>query len=624
MLHRTGYALLAVVLVLSLLIGCTSTSTPEPTPSQAAVQAQPTPDEASVPEQQPFELGIDWDAEYDVIVVGFGAAGAAASITAAQAGAKVLLLEKAPEGYAGGNSAVCMQWAAMADDKELAMTYMKSMREGFETPTDEMIKVYVDGIAQNEQWLKDLGAPNVTQHRNWVEFPEMEGAGGIFMVTVDGNFGMGAGGLKPSGALYKFLKRQVEGIDNIDIWYEAPAKHLIQDKDTRIVHGVEAEIDGESVLIRACNGVVLCCGGYESNSRMLEDFNDVHDSPSLAHAIYNTGDGIVMAQEVGARLWHMANIVWPNTGYRFASDAVTFGASTTYGMMVGGDGTLYKAIGRSSHGKSYFYGNYVQALHPNTTYAIYDANSVGLQQIHNSFSEGNQWEIEHGYFESASTIEELAAKLNLNVDNVKAAVETFNQSAEHPLLQAPFYAIKISHAVGNTQGGPERGLGGEIIAVDGTPIPHLYEAGELGDVWSHCYQASCNIGGGLAYGRISGGNAAAPKDDVWQGSVMEGKTPYKRVLEKPVFEAGENQYIGEGMGKGAAPMTVRVTMVGDDITNVEILQDFETPGFADRAKEVIISQMIEQDKIYVDAVSGCTMTSVGIMEAVNNAISNAN
>jgi uncharacterized protein with FMN-binding domain len=486
-----------------------------------------------------------------------------------------------------------------------------------------MISVYVDGIAQNEQWLKDLGAPNVTEHRDRVEFPDLEGAGGIFMLTVDGNNGITKEGLKPSGALFKFLKKKVESFENIDIWYEAPAKHLIQDKDTRIVHGVEAEIDGQSVLIRARNGVVLTCGGYESNARMLEDYNDVHGSTSLAHALYNTGDGIVMAQEVGARLWHMANIVYPNTGYRFESGAVTFGATTSAGMVVGGDAALYKSIGKSSHGKTYFYGNYVQALYPNTTYAIYDKNSVGVQKIHNSFSEGNQWEIENGYFESANTIEELAGKLGMDPEKLTATAAAFNEGSEHPLSEAPFYAIKISHAVGNTQGGPERGLGGEVIAMDGTPIPHLYEAGELGDVWSHCYQASCNIGGGLAYGRISGQNAAAPKDDVWDGSVMEGKTAYVRELKKPVFEAGENQYLGEGMGKGAAPMTVRVTMAGGDITNVEILEDFETEGFSDRAKEEMISQIIDQDKAYVDVVSGCTMTSAGIMEAVNNAISQA-
>ena len=578
-------------------------------------------------ENEPFEKTIDWDAEYDVIVVGLGAAGAAAAITAAENGAQVLVLEKAPEGHAGGNSAVCMQWAAMVEDKAKAITYIQSMRGGFETPTDEMIAVYVDGIAQNAEWLERLGAPKVTPYYDWIEFPTMEGAGGIFLVTVDGNTGIPSeglsGGLKPSGRMYKFLKKKVEEQENVDVWYEAPAKHLIQDRDTGIIHGVEAEIGGEKVLIRAKDGVVLACGGYENNPRMLEDYNDVHDSASLGYALYNTGDGIVMAQEVGARLWHMASIVWPNTGYRFESGATTFGASTGPSMLLGGDGTIYRSAGRSSHGKAYFFGNYVQALYPDACYAIYDKDSVGIQKVHNSFSEGNAWEIEHGYFEQADTLEELAEKIGVPAETMLASVETFNENAQYPIKTAPFYSLKVNHAVCNTQGGPEKGLGGEIINIYGEPIPHLYECGELGDIWSHCYQASCNIGGGLAYGRISGANAAAPKDDNWDGSVMEGKTPYQPAEKTLEVELGENQYLGKGNGKGQEPLVVVVTKDGDDITDIEVVQSFETPGLTDRTFEQVIGQMIEQDTAYVDVVSGCTMTSVGLMEAVNDALTQA-
>ena len=568
-----------------------------------------------------FEQTIDWDAEYDVVVVGLGAAGCSTAIEASSLGAKVLVLEKAPEGYVGGNSAICAQWAAMVDDKEMAMTYIKSMREGFETPTDEMIDVSVSELMNNEQWLKDLGGPNVSRFER-IEFPEMDGAGGIFPLTIDGNNGMGAGGIKPSGQMYKFLKRKAESAENVTIWYEAPAKHLIQDPATKMIHGVEAEIDGQPVRIRARGGVVLCCGGYENNPRMLEDFNDVHDSPSLGHCVYNTGDGIIMALEVGARLWHMANIVGPNTGYRYKdTDAMTFGASAGKGLLIGGDGATYVPYSRKGgHGKSYFFGTYKLSLYPQRAFAISDSVSVHAATIHNSFSEGNNWEIEHGFFETADTLEELAAKINVPAETLLASVEAFNATAEYPIKTAPFYSIPISHCVGNTQGGPERNVRGEIVALDGTPIPHLYEAGELGDIWSHCYQASCNIGGGMAFGRIDARNAVAGIGDTWAGSVMEGKTPYERKVEEKTFEAGENQYIGQGEGKSPVPITVRVTMVGDDITAVEVLDEWETPGFSQRAFEQTIEKIIETDKAYVDVASGATMTSVGVMTAVNNAI----
>ena len=98
-----------------------------------------------------FERTVAWDAEYDVIVIGFGAAGATASVTAADAGAKVLLLEKAPEALAGGNSRVCMQWMGYVapEDHDKAVAYMKALRGDFLTPSDAIIESYISGLSQN-------------------------------------------------------------------------------------------------------------------------------------------------------------------------------------------------------------------------------------------------------------------------------------------------------------------------------------------------------------------------------------------------------------------------------------------------------------------------------------------
>src|SRR5207244_10316097 len=78
-----------------------------------------------------------------------------------------------------------------------------------------------------------------------------------------------------------------------------------------------------------------------------------------------------------------------------------------------------------------------------------------------------------------------------------------------PVHKAPLYAVELSPSMLNTQGGPRRNARAQIVRSDGSPIPRLYSAGELGSIYSYLYQGAGNIGECLAFGRISGRNAAA-------------------------------------------------------------------------------------------------------------------
>ena len=78
-----------------------------------------------------------------------------------------------------------------------------------------------------------------------------------------------------------------------------------------------------------------------------------------------------------------------------------------------------------------------------------------------------------------------------------------------PIQTAPFYAVELSPSMLNTQGGPRRNARGQIVRPDGSPIPRLYSAGELGSIYSYLYQGTGNIGECLAFGRIAGRNAVA-------------------------------------------------------------------------------------------------------------------
>ncbi|MDP2952132.1 MAG: FAD-binding protein, partial [Chloroflexota bacterium] len=79
------------------------------------------------------------------------------------------------------------------------------------------------------------------------------------------------------------------------------------------------------------------------------------------------------------------------------------------------------------------------------------------------------------------------------------------------LEAAPFYAIEISPIFVNTQGGPRRTAKGQILRPDGSYIRRLYSAGELGSIYSFLYEGGGNLGECMAFGRISGRNAAAER-----------------------------------------------------------------------------------------------------------------
>lgn len=591
-----------------------------------------------------FERGIEWDAEYDVVVVGLGGAGCASAISAADAGAHVLVLEKAPEGYAGGNSNICMQWICYTEDPEGVRTYFENLRGGYETPSDAILDTYIEGMQQNKEWFESLGAPNV-QTFDYVEYPQFEGSSAFTPFTVDGSTGM-----KPplvfggNGACYTLLKKNVtDRADSIDVWYEAPATHLIQDPDTKVIHGLTAQVGERKVRIRAKNGVILACGGYENSPQMQQDYNQHLFWPPTGTCYYNEGDGIKMALEVNADLWHMANIVTNNGCFRNEETGnATFGFGiyvSTRGINIANNGTrVYD--GKAYHGKMPYNDVYLNAALPETYWYVYDQAIQDAGAINPTWSTDGAEEVEKGWVLKADTLEELAGKMGLTDEAAQTMAQTievyngfaadgfdpvFGRSAESMFaIQAgPFYACKQTCCCGNTQGGPRRNERGEVLDVVGQAIPHLYEAGELGDVWSNLYQASCNLGGGMIFGRISGTNAAAPKDDVTQDDLVS--TPFAPEVAEEEYETAENQYIGRGMGKGQAPMVVRVTVDGGKVAQVEVLKHYETEGLAaiDRALTELPRAMEEAGSAEVDMVAGATRTCAGLIEAVNDALSQA-
>ncbi len=584
---------------------------------------------------------VDWHGEYDVIVVGYGGAGATASIKAADEGASVLLLEKAPKGEEGGNTRFAMQ-AVISIDKEnidKGTEYFKNLRGKYKTPSDEMIKTYIEYASTNYEWLKYLGAENIFVF----PFQEYNLPGGEVMdaMLIDGEIW--------TSALYRTLQEAVEDRkDLIEVWFESPGLSLIQDPDTKIIHGVKVDNNGTLLNIRAKNGVVLCTGGFENNMQMIQDYLQLPYAYSKA-ARYNTGDGIKMAMEVGANLWHMSNIAGPdlnvlnpetNTAFAYAIQGekaadLCSGFGRQNVIFVGADGTRFtdESI-LPNHGHIDFHGMWKQMPLSLPAYAIFDESARLSQPVYPTWSEGNVEEIEKGLIVKADTIKELAEKIGLNPDNLQKQIREYNgycsdkkdpifgraKDTLKPIKKGPFYAMELVPSFTNTQGGPERNEKGKVLDIKGNIIPHLYSAGELGSMFSGIYQGSGNLGECLIFGQIAGQNAAEMKDDAALESVMEGKIPVKAIWQEAaeiIPQSGE--YIGEDRGIGG-PIKVLVTMKNDKIINIDVTHHNETRGVSTNAIDTVIKSIIEKQTTDVDAVSGATVTSKALINAVKKAV----
>ena len=256
------------------------------------------------------------DYETDVLIVGYGAAGANAALAALEAGAEVLIIEKL--GYPGGNSAVCAGAMLIPDDIEEAVNYYRAL--SFGTVDEAMIRVFAEAMVGIPRLLTELGAEFKIRAMLPTYFPTF---------------------LSRKLQLIRFSPTGQKGFEFLDnlvrkkktpVLLNTEARELIQDKGSHEVRGLKARQNGRDITIMARKGVILTCGGYEYNPSMLADFN----FPGATDYIFpwgtpgNTGDGIKLASGAGAALWHMASIEWGALCAKKASQA--FGTAVGAGL----------------------------------------------------------------------------------------------------------------------------------------------------------------------------------------------------------------------------------------------------------------------------------------------------
>jgi succinate dehydrogenase/fumarate reductase flavoprotein subunit len=494
---------------------------------------------------------LEWNYETDVVVIGTGFAGQVSAISAHDKGVSVLMIEKAPEKYQGGNSRICSQQIWCPSDKILedSFQYLKAMTSGTGYPVpEEYLRFYVKGSHENKKWFEDMGATMVPWMKpgTYVPFyPEFPGADAIASEPAAYSVG---GKYTGPGRVWYFLEDQIKQRKGIRKMYETPGKKLIQQPMTGEIQGVVATSGDKEIYIKTKKAVIICTGGYEFNMQMIRDYMHIQDFASPGSP-YNTGDGIRMCMAVGADLINMGSCAAPwHTFCKVPDYKASIGFYSFKGghICVGADSMRYKdEYWQPPHGpwpghRPEFCGMvkengaYRREKTPFPIHSIIDEEArlsgplwFGLgfsaQMEGFSCSNDNSTEIEKGYAVKADTIMELALKINRDPIVLQDTVKKWNDSCVSgrdkeygrtfnlsPVNKPPFYAINVIPSAINTQGGMLRNIEGQVINVFGQPIPRLYAAGECGDrVWANLYECTKNVGAGcLAAGRKAGANAA--------------------------------------------------------------------------------------------------------------------
>jgi succinate dehydrogenase/fumarate reductase flavoprotein subunit len=506
--------------------------------------------------QVEFEKTVpDFDETFDVVVVGYGFAGGVSAVQAARSGARVLLIEKMPD---PGGISICSHGAICSTRKpDEAFAYLKATNAG-RTP-DDVLRAFAQGMNQVEAYFRELAKicdAEIFVRERGGNYP-LPGCDAFYYTQVEAipNFDARAAYPnvrgRPGGPMvFKILQDNIDRLP-IEVRLSTSAKSLISDVNRQVLGVVIEGNDGER-RVKARKGVILACGGFEANEEMKRQYWQM--MPVLgAASIGNTGDGIRMAQELGAQLWHMWHyhgsygFRHPDKNYPFAIRVKRFPDWIPGKEHLALVQTAWILVDRT--GKRFMnemppyvqdqgarplemFDSVTQSFPRIPAYLVFDEAgrrrypmgnpTYNARNMDFAWSSDSSKELELGLLKKAGSIAELAGLIGCDVDTLNATVERWNAMCAKkrdedfgrpggimmPIRHAPFYVGEVWPVVSNTQGGPVHNPKQQVIDVNDNAIPRLYAAGELGSSFGHLYLAGGNISECFVTGRIAGTEVA--------------------------------------------------------------------------------------------------------------------
>ena len=489
---------------------------------------------------RPFESAAEPESVTDVVVCGYGGAGAAAALEARLAGCEVLVLERASGGggatamsscemYLGGSGGTALQRdLGLEDSTENFAAYLT---ESFGPHGDSAkIRAYAEGAAAHFDWVESLGVPYKREviydrvvepfgdesllytgnERAWPFCNHIPPVPRGHVPSKEGNEG---------GRMFmQALMARVEA-EGVEVQTDARVIALLQDATGRI-RGVAARIDGEEQVIHARRGVVLTAGGFVMNRAMIErhapqvtEYAEPYGNP------HDMGDGIQMGVAAGGHAINMSEV--------FLSLALYPPACSTFGILVNRYGQRFvnedAYLARLAHYAAQQDGQEIYLL-------VQDEDFELSPYAEPPRIVGTGDSIEEVEAESplpAGTLQSTVAYYNAHAANGEDPL--FHKAAEwlKPIETGPF--ALVSYAPADTKyhfgenpgylmftlGGLETSVDGEVLTPQGDPVPGLFAAGRTTAGLPRTakgYASGMSVGDATFFGRLAGQRVAREEE----------------------------------------------------------------------------------------------------------------
>ncbi|MCF8567336.1 FAD-dependent tricarballylate dehydrogenase TcuA [Alicyclobacillus tolerans] len=453
---------------------------------------------------------------YDIIVVGGGNAALSAALEARLRGQRVLVIERAPKFYRGGNSRHTRDFRIMhvAENKYMTSTYseeefLEDLNRVAGGEIDQTLaRLIVCKSAELPEWLEKQGI-------RW----QAPLSGTLHLART--NLFMLGGGRAMMNAYYKTAKAR-----GVEVWYDSMVQDLLIDGDEFKAVKVQC---GSDVLTVQAGAAIFASGGFEANMEWLRRYwGSAADNFIVRGTPYNQGNVLDLLLTYGAVAvgdpdgFHAVAV--DGRAPKYDGGIVTRLDSVPFGIAVNKNGLRFYDEGEDFWPKRYaIWGGLIARQPSQVAYSIIDSKVLG--------------KFMPSVFEPivAVTLEELARKLGIDTANLKQTIDSFNNSVvpgtfnpeelddchtvglippkTHwalPIEQPPFYAYPLKAGITFTYLGVGITEKARIKLGNGRLAKNMFAAGEMvaGNVLRRGYLAGFGLTMGAVLGRIAGEEAA--------------------------------------------------------------------------------------------------------------------